>query len=349
MCGTLSGYNYGPLFQGDYMPNFKLYLYLFTFVFSFVYSLNAQIPNDAVIQPIPTPPGNKPLKISTPTIDHFVPESKPVSVELLNDHHIFIDPKKSTKKSDVELFKMNYIVKIKPADKDGVLLLAHNEYSITLYFLQQTTEKEIRGVCMDVLPHDFIRKFYLFTKKPGDNYLAWTNMFCIQFKEISKTSNEKEIFEQWIKGNTDVYSIPIDNLSDTIYLMACIDQDFKNLEVTDIGKVNENLTVTVKSKLVDNAKFTFVIDKNTTQERMKTRNANNNSSSLTAWTLTPESINASKNFMKRGYRYWATKDYEIHIIGRLVEKKEEEVVIETLHGKKVTLKNDELIPSGQQD
>jgi len=326
------------------MTNYYIYSAFCGFLMASASLVHAQYTND--VSPMMMPPGirPKPIRMSKPVLDEFVSISEPTTIDLINDHHIFVNPKQPTQKSPVKLFMRKYRLKVKPAEKDGLTGPANNVFTDSLHYIQLENEEGIRGMCIGESPCDFPRNFYLFAHKPGENYFACTCIFGVQFKEISSVDNLKDIFEQREQNDgSDVFTIPLNNMANTIYLMASIDENMENLEIVNVEKINGILTVSVKSKL-NGKQFSFVPDSKTTTARLirQNKDTGKNFPSLTTWMPSQETMRATKKFTDEGFRHWTTKDYETIIIAKFIELKNDSVILETPQGKRVKMKIDTL-------
>lgn len=249
---------------------------------------------------------------------------------------------------DLALNKIGY-----PADYKGIRS-AISQFNKTYFFVQVADDPLTRGIWLDKSTEIWSPSFYLFSHNVNENYLAWTRRFGIQFKEITTGENSKKLLERELKNEEfSVYSIPINNMEWSIYLLASIDEKIDNLEIVDITNENNNtLNVIVKSNLTG-TEFSIVPDMQGTIKQLNIHNKKYQTHlkipppSIISWQFSKDSIKAAKKIIEDGFHFWATNDYKTNLIAKLIEIKNDEVIIETLHGKKVTIKINMLIQRDQ--
>ncbi|MDR2438548.1 MAG: hypothetical protein LBE12_04120 [Planctomycetaceae bacterium] len=313
--------------------------------------------NDRSLPSLPPPLPRQTLHFVPPVVKEFKSVSKQSSVMLNNDTFIFIDPKKPTVKTPVTLNKEEFMVTIGPSSDGGMLMLAIHEFNRTFYSVQIKDNDSKRGVWLSELPEGFHRKFYLFSYRTNENYLAWITNNVIRFKEITNNEDIRKLLETTIQLSNDpgVYMIPIKNMTDGIFHIAHIDDDTNNMELLGIDKKNKNdFEVRAKSKLTG-AEFSFVTNISKSRERIKTYNDNRGTMpllkdiipSIVLWELSPDMIKAVRDFEEKGYRHWIEEADNKTIVAKLIETKDDEIVVETFQGKQVTLKINTLIQRDQ--
>jgi hypothetical protein len=297
------------------------------------------------------------LRIVPPVVKEFISVSKQSAVILNNDTFIFIDPQKSTIKTPITLNKEEYTVTIGPSSDDGVILHAIHTFNKTFYSVQIKDNDSIRGVWLSELPDDFQRKFYLFSYRSNENYLAWITNNAIYFKEITNSEDIRKLLETTIQLSNDpsVYTIPIRYIADAIFHRAHIDRDTNNMELLGIDKKDKNdFEVKAKSKLTG-AEFSFVTNIPKSHSRIKGYNDNRGTMpllkdiipSIIIWEVSPDTIKSARDIEKQGYRYWIEEVSGNDVIAKFIEVKDNEVIVETLQGKQVTLKINTLIQRDQ--
>ncbi|MDR0337583.1 MAG: hypothetical protein LBI18_10880, partial [Planctomycetaceae bacterium] len=165
------------------------------------------------------------VHVVPPVVKTLKSVSKQSAVTLNNDTFIFIDPQKPTVKTPVTLNKEVFTVTIGPSSDDGIILLAIHEFNKTFYSVQIKEDNSKRGVWLSKLPEGFHRKFYLFSYKPNENYLAWITNNAVFFKEITNSEDRRQLLETTIQLSNDpgVYMIPIKYMTDGIFHIAHID------------------------------------------------------------------------------------------------------------------------------
>jgi hypothetical protein len=312
----------------------------------------------------PYPPyGSSPIPVvpsftwSEPMIDTLAPVSEPVKLPIKNDQHIYINKKEPKIKTLVYLTKQEYTVKIKPSREGTVLRHAVHEFNKTLYRIQIKDDDSTRGVWLYKLPNDFQRKFYLFSYRPNENYLAWIENNAIRFKEITNSEDIRKLLETTIQLSNDpsVYTVPIRYIADGIFHIAHIDGNTNNMELLSIDKKDKNnFEVKAKSKLTG-AEFSFVTNIPGSRSKIKSYNDNRGTKpllkdiipSIVSWELSPDTIKAVRDFEEKGYRHWIEKADDKVIIAKLIETKDDEIIVETFQGKRVTLKINTLIQRDQ--
>ncbi|MDR0336632.1 MAG: hypothetical protein LBI18_06035, partial [Planctomycetaceae bacterium] len=169
--------------------------------------------------------------------------------------------------------------------------------------------------------------------------------------------DRRQLLETTIQLSNDpgVYMIPIKYMTDGIFHIAHIDDDTNNMELLGIDKKNKNdFEVRAKSKLTG-VEFYFVTNISKSRERIKTYNDNRRTNpllkdiipSIVLWELSPDTIKTVRDFEEKGYRHWIEEVTNNTIIAKFIETKNNEVVVETLHGKRITLKINTLIQCDQ--
>jgi hypothetical protein len=303
---------------------------------------------------VPLPPQT--LRYVPPVVKEFKSVSKQSSVTLNNDTFIFIDPEKPTVKTSVTLKKEEFTVTIGPSSDDGILMLAIHEFNRTFYSVQIKEDNSKRGIWLSELPESFQRKFYLFSYRPNENYLAWIENSAIRFKEITNSEDMRKLLETTIQLSKDpgVYAVPI-SMTDAIFHRAQIDSDTNNMELLGIDKKDKNdFEVRAKSKLTG-TEFSFVTNIPKSRRTIESYNANRGTKpllkdiipSIVLWELSPDTIKAVRDFEKKGYRHWIEEADNKIIVAKLIEIKDDEVIVETFQGKQITLKIETLIQRDQ--
>jgi hypothetical protein len=333
--------------------NLKLFSFFLWILLTAV--LNAQIPENVILQSVKEDTVVHEYNPITPvTIDHMNTVSEPIEKILYHHHYLFLDSKNKNDKTNISFHMREYEIKIGyPADYKGIRS-AIGQFNKTYFFVQVAGDPLTRGIWLDKSTEIWTPSFYLFSHNVNENYLAWTRRFGIQFKEITISENPKKLLETELKKeDLSIYSIPINNMEWSIYLLASIDEKIDNLEIVDItNEKNNTLNVTVRSKLTG-TEFSMVPDMQVTMKQLNIHNKKYQTHlkipppSIISWQFSKDSIKAAKKFIEDGFHFWATNDYETNLIAKPIEIKNDCVILETLQGKQVTLKINTLIQRDQ--
>jgi hypothetical protein len=286
------------------------------------------------------------IKVSPPTLDKYIIKSDRIKIPLTGNSFIYCNTNQPKIKTPVSLSLQKVALKLKPSKADTIMLLASDQSENYLYLLDVDNDKSIRGVCLYDSTWGFTKQFYLFPYEPLENYLAWTESFGIQVKEITPAKNIEEIINDCvIRANDGIYTIAFQQIPDTLLLFACINCNVANVEIENVYKdKNGNLHVDIKSK-INQKKFTFV-----SKKILRADNAQEKERLLPRilWQIDGESAKECRTFRQKGYCTWFKKDSDERLIARFIDIKDKNVYLEQMDGKKIEVKFDDLSEINQE-